>query len=313
MTLYSADLITRVREKIDESNTETVSDAFILRSLNEAQRTLVRTVARQYDQIFIDNTDLTTDGTAFLTIPEDAYDRRVEFIEMNDGTAWKRLQKVKPGRITPFRLNTNNKWPVAYTTKQNKIQLLPTPTSGLTVKVWYTKRPGELVSSYGRIVDYDTGAGTITLDSLSSSVSTDVDNLAAFINVIDGTTGLVKGSYQVASADTDTDIVTIKSSGLDRSTVAGKTISTSLSTDIEKDDYICSIGGTCVLELLADYSDYLIQYAVVGVRRSLREDTSADYAYLKDLERELETIWAGREQENKVTSKNPHWVTYRRR
>ena len=314
MTLFASDLITRVREKSDESNTESVSDSFILRSLNEGQRTLVRVVARQYDEIFIDYTDLTTDGTAFLTIPEAAYDRRVEFIEVNDGNYWNRLQKVKPGRVTSYRTSTQAQRPGAYSTKQNKIQLLPTPASGLTMRVWYTKRPGSLVKSYGRVVDYSTANGTITLDNLSSDVSTDVDSLAAFINVIDGTTGLVKGSYQVASAASN--VVTIKSSGLDRSTVAGLTISTSLTTDIEKDDYICSISGTCVLELLADYSDYLIQYAVVDVRRSLREDTSSDYAHLKDLERELETIWAGREQQNRVAAKNPHWVStrsYRRR
>ncbi|MDB4725790.1 hypothetical protein OAF54_00045 [bacterium] len=316
MPLYAADLITRVREKADENNTESVSDASILRSLNEAQRTLVRIAARQFDQIFIDYTDLTTDGTEELTIPEAAFDRRIEFLELSiNSGSWRRLRKEKPGRITSYRSTTQASYPISYTTKRDKILLMPSPIGGHTVRVWYTKRAQDLVKSSGRVVDFSVANGTLTLDSLSSDVTTDVDSLGAFINVIDSTTGLIKGSYQVNSAASD--VITIKSTGLDRTTVLGNTIGTELASTIEKDDYVCAISGTCVSELLADYSDYVIQYAVVDVRRSLREDTTPDYAHLKDLERELETIWAGRETDNKVTAKNPHWMrkrtSYRRR
>ncbi len=308
MALTSTDLVVRVREKCDETNTSTVSDSAILRSLNEAQRSLIRIAARQYEQIFIDHTTLTTDGTAYLTIPEDAFDRRLEFVEVEiaSGT-WRKLVMEKPSRVGTYSTTSSVATPVAYSTKQNKIILLPTPASGKSIRVWYTKRSQPLVASYGRIIDFDTT--TLTLDSLSSSVSTDVDSLAAFINIVDGTTGLLKGSYQVSSAASD--VVTIKTSALDRSTVAGLTIATALPSDLEIDDHICAISGTCVLQLLADYSDYVIQYAVVDVRRGLREDTTADYAYLKDLEKELETIWSGRETGGRITASNPYWVRNR--
>jgi hypothetical protein len=306
MALFATDLLNRVREKTDESNTESVSDPFILRSLNEAQRSLVRIAARQYEQIFIEHTTLVTDGSNLLVIPEDAFDRRIEFVEVEVASGiWRKLDKEQSKRVGQYSSSVTSALAVAYSTKQNKIILLPTPASGKNVRVWYTRRPKQLVASYGRIIDIDTGAGTITLESLSSSVSTDVDSLAAFINVVDATTGLVKGSYQVASAASN--VVTIKAASLDRAAVAGQTISTTLASTIEVDDYICAINGTCVMELLADYSDYIIQYAVVDIRRALREDTTPDYAHLKDLEKELETIWSGRELGGRVTNRNPHW------
>ena len=313
--LTTADLLTRVREKTDESNEESVSDATILRAVNEAQRNLVRISARSYDQMYMSHTDLTTDGTDALTIPEDAFDRRLEFLEvsLSDGV-WRKLVKEKPSKVHNYRRNTTVSYPSAYTTKRENIMLLPKPKSGLTIRVWYTKRPGDMVTKQGRIIDFDST--TLTLDTLGSGITSDVDSLGAFFSIIDGSTGLTKGSYQASSVNTTTNIITLKTSSLDRTTVAGRTISTTMDTTVEKDDYVCGIAGTCVLELLSDYSDYLVAYAVVEVRRSLREDTSADYAHMKSLEQELETMWSGRDLDARVTNRNGHWsgrTRYRRR
>ena len=304
--LNVSDLIVRVREKTDEENTTTVADSTIIRSLNEAQRNLVRIAARQYDQIFITNTTLTSDSDGFATIPEDAFDRRLEFLEIEVGQGiTRKLLREKPGRVPDYRTSTSFQYPYAYTTTQNKIQLLPAPSGPITITAWYTKRPGSLGTSQGRILSI--GSSTLVVDAVGSSIGTGVDDLSAFVTVVDSTTGLPKGSYQLASVDSTTNTLTIKESSLDRTAVAGNTLSTTLDSTIEQDDYVCVVGTTAVLELLSDYSDYIIQSAVVDIRRGLREETNPDYSYLKDLERELETLWSGRDLDARVTRRNPHW------
>ena len=146
------------------------------------------------------------------------------------------------------------------------------------------------------------------VDDLGSALTTDTsDGFNAYVNIIDYNTGDVKGSMQISFINPSTKSVTFKSSGLSRSSVLGRTIATTLPTDIAVDDYLCIVTGTCVPEIPGAYSDYLTQYAVVEIRRRLGEDTTQEYAALKDLELELEKMWVGRESSHRVRKSSSHW------
>lgn len=304
--LTTTELITSVRDNTDEDEIADISDARILRALNRGARNLYNIVAKKFDQVYMESTPATTDGTNELDIPDDAYGRRIEFLELEISTGNRvRLKRVEPNKLHNYQTGaSNNQYPSVYTTRGQKIYLGPTPISGLTIYIYYAKRPGTLVKPLGRIVD-KTSSTVVEIDASNSSLSTDVDSLAAFVNVIDPETGQIKSSMQLSNVNSTT--LTFKSASLDRSTVYGNTISTSLASTVGIDDYICAIEGTCIMEFLADFSDYVTQYATVEIKRSLGLDTSADFAALKDYEGQVESMWVGREQDTQVAPRNPHW------
>lgn len=303
------DLVNETRNQLDENNTESVSDVKIIRALNRAARNCYQIVAKQFDQLFMAEESFTTDGTNELIIPADAFGRRIEYITYVLNNRDVRINKVNPAKMSQYS-TVGTQYPSAYTTRGNKIILGPTPLGGVVGTIHYMKKPATLVASEGRILS--TTTTTITLDTVGSNLTVDVDDLSAFINVIDRDTGLSKGALQIQSIDTATSTLTFKTASLDRTEVYGTTILDVLPTGSDTDDYVCGIGGTCVLELISDYSDYLTQFAVVEIKRSLRLPTEADFSALKGLEKQVETIWAGRENDSTVTAKNPHWHRNRR-
>ena len=126
-------------------------------------------------------------------------------------------------------------------------------------------------------------------------------------NIVDANTGEVKVTLQVSAIDEDTGQITFKSAGLTRSTVLTKTVETEIPDTVAADDYVCLVTGTAVPELPAAYVDYLIQYAVVEIRRRLGENTQEEFAQLKELELEIQKMWVGREASNRVRKASHQW------
>jgi hypothetical protein len=148
---------------------------------------------------------------------------------------------------------------------------------------------------------------TATLDALGSSLTTSISALGAFVNWVDGTTGEVKATLQVSAIDTDTKTLTFKSTGLARTTVFGHTVATALPDDADYDDYLCLASGTCVPARVLDYTDYLIQFTVVELKRKQGEDVTAEVAALKDLESDVMSMWAGRAATKRVRRVSGLW------
>jgi hypothetical protein len=135
------------------------------------------------------------------------------------------------------------------------------------------------------------------------------DNLIRnFINFIDCRTGRVKGSAQIQSINTTTKVVNIKTSSLTRTSVLGKTIDTALPDDLAEDDYICVVHGTCVPEFMDAHVDYLVQRAIVRIKRNLGEPTNEDYSDMKDQEQDLKQTWVGRESTLQVKRRNRNFT-----
>ena len=310
MAILSDDMVTQVRSQTDESNTDDVTDAQVLRALNRAQRHASNMLARRFEDMMWESTTVsTTGGTRAYEIPSGAYGSRIEKIEVaTSANVRYKLQKLSNHKTTNFITSSQTDIPTHYSMKRNQFEVYPTPKGNLTLHVHYFKRPEDLVKQQGRITSINTSSNYIIVDSVGSSVSTSTTGFGAYVNVIDYVTGSVKRTLQVSAIDSDTGQITLKSSGLTRSTVLGYTVEDSIGSDVAVDDYICLVTGTCVPEVDDAYTDYIIQHAVVAVRRRLGEPTTEDFAELKDLEEELMKSWASREQSHRVRKASKSWT-----
>lgn len=311
MSLNVTELIAEVRNQIDESNPEDISDADILAALNRGQRKATNIITRKYDSLFMmsDSSTTTTAGVQEYDIPSKAFGRRIEKIEIVENNISWEVKRIHIHDSTPYETNSQVTRPYYYALIKNKFKLFPKPNGGKTIRIWYSAKPEDLVTPQGRIVSYsDSTTDTVTVDTLGSDITTDTtDGFNAWVNVVDYVTGDIKGTLQIGAINTSTKTVTFKASGLTRATVLGKTIDTTLPTDITEDDYICVIKGTCVPEIPGAYTDYVMQYAVVDIKRRLGEDASADVANLKELEDEVVGMWRGRESSHRVRKSSGQW------
>lgn len=310
MSILVDEMILQVRSQTDETNTDDVTDAQIIRALNRGQRHAANILARRFEDMMWDSTTVTTTaGTREYDIPIAAFASRVEKVEVETTTDIRyRLQRLDNHKTTSFITTSQTDVPTHYSTKRNKFVIYPTPKGGLTVHVHYNKRPEDYVSQQGRITSIDTSNNYVLVDSIGSDLSTSTTGFSTYVNVVDYVTGNVKRTLQISALDSSTGQVTFKSSGLTRSSVLGKTVETSIGSDVAVDDYLCLVTGTCVPEVDEAYTDYIIQHAIVAIRRRLGEPSNEDFAELKELEQELMKAWASREQSNRVRKGSGAWT-----
>lgn len=305
------ELVDLVRDDVDEDNIVDLTPADILQKLNRAQRKGVIKIIKNYDSLFLTSRTVTTvSGQSDYAWATDTYAGKIKKLELSltSGRAAE-IRRLHYRQSTPFISSQTTTRPGRYELVGKKWRLYGTPTAGLTIREWYVRTPENLVLKQGRVVLFGTDASTsqpyIIVDALGSSLTTATAALNCYVNVIDYTTGFVKGTLQIASLDTTNSRVLFKLSGLSRTTVLGKTVTLALPTDIAVDDYICTVHGTCVSEIPEAYHDYLTQHAVVAIKRSKGEPTKEDYAALKEEEDDIEQIYQGTETRLRVAKRNP--------
>lgn len=304
----TSDLITQVRDITDEDNITDVSDAMIIRMLNRAQQELVRILTRHYknhfmrEQIF-SGSDLTTDANGqarVLPMPDQAFGFAVNAVDVKIGTSWFPVQQVPFSYTLSLDIASGSSFPLSYAIQGNDIYLYPLSGSNIQIRVRYQFRAPKLVKSQGRITSFDSGANTINLDSLGSSISASVDDLTAFVNVVDHLTGEIKATLQVSNIVTATNQLAIKTGSLDRDEVFGYTVSSSLPTNIAKDDYICLADGTCVPYLSHDMTNFLVDIAGFYVKRKLGTVDQADYVDRDAILKAISSMQFGRQTTKKI-------------
>ena len=310
MSLIVNDIIDMTRFQLDESSTIAVSDAEITRVLNRGQRKAANIFARKNDSLFWTSADTTTtSGQRNYTLPDEAYGERIEMVEVFVGSIPRKLRAISRTQASQYIGTSTTARPYMYTRQDNEIHVFPTPSGGLTLRIHYNRRTEPLVKSQGRITTINTDSQFILVDELGADISTTVSNVdsGGYVNFIDYNTGAVLGSAQVSAIDTTLKKISFKTASLTDTSRLGKTISTSMPTALAKDDYICLLTGTCAPEIPDAYQDYLIQYAVVEIKRAFNENTDADYAQLREMEKELERSWVGRENTLRKNINNGVW------
>ena len=297
------DLIQQVRDVTDEDNTTDVQDVFIIRMLNRAQQSIVHELTKKYSSHFFvesyyTSSDFINDAQGrlrVLQLPKQNFSYRIHNVDAKIGNVWYPVPQSPAIETIGLDFNNQSSLPVAYRIQGDDLYIYPDIQSVSSFRLRYAFRAPKLVATQGRITGFSTSNNTITLNSLGSGLTTSVDTLGAFINVIDGQTGRIKATLQVGGINTTTKVLTIKTSSLSRTTVFGYTVASSLPSDIALDDYVCLGSGTCVPFLTMDLTNYHVELASFYTKRSLGTVESADFSERENIMKELSSFWSGRE------------------
>lgn len=305
------ELIARVRDITDEDNTTDVSDEVVLRMLNRSQQELIRLLTRRYDNHFMremifQNSDLIADTNSqirVLEVPDQAFGFAVNSIDTKIGDSWFPVSQVPFSYTLGLDNTVSSGYPLSYAILSNKIYLFPIPGSLTQIRVRYQFRAPKLVKSQGRITNFDTVTNTITLDDVGDSVSVSVDDLSAFVNVIDHLTGEIKATLQVSGMPAGANTLNIKSTDLSRSEVFGYSVSSELPANISLDDYVSLADGTCVPYLSHDLTNFLVDFAGFDIKRKLGILDQGDFQSKDEIKKAIGAMHFGRQNTKKVQRK----------
>lgn len=299
------DLADTVRSRIDELNRDTIDDVRdILPALNRALEYAVDIYARQYPDPYLASTTIALEaGEDEYQLPEDAYEDRVVKVDLlYNSYFYSDIQRISYRNLADYETNNVNTEPYYYAMVGRTIKLVPVPSSGYSMRVWYVKNPNQLVLPQGRITVVNTANNYVVVDSVGSDISTESDQLSNFVNIINARTGEVRGTFQVLSTD-DTRI-TIRTTP-NRTEVLGHEVLDSLvDVGVKEDDYVCLATGTCVPYLSSPTSNFLIQYSIAELSRQLGINSVEEEQVLDKFEKQVKTTWAGREPTMRVNKRS---------
>ncbi len=318
------DLISEVRSMLDEDNRESVTDAEdILPALNRAQNYAANILSRHYESPLLVKKDVTTVNSQMeYDIPEDAFEQRIEKLEVRINNIFYEMRRIDYRDISLFENKSSTSIPYYYVIIGTRYRIIPASNSIYPLRIWYLKDPLPLVASQGRINVVNTSSNYVIVDNVGSDVTTEADQLNSYLSIIDAQTGNRKATFQVKNVNGNR--INFKTSPA-RSTVLNIPIDTDMSSlylndnsteprrnegptiTIEPDDYVCVIKGSCVPFFKKPFSNFLVQYAIAEIRRKLGGPAELEQRVLKDLEDQVERSWVGREQTLRVKKVNDAW------
>lgn len=316
------DLIDEVRSMLDEDNRVSISDnGDILPALNRAQNYAANILSRHYESPMLTwKTIQPVAGQEEYFIPEDAFEQRIEKIEVQVNNVFYPVKRIDYRDISLYENPTGSgsSIPYYYAVVANRFRLLPNSNSSYNMRVWYLKDPLPLVKSQGRINIVNAANNYVIVDSVGSDLSTEADQLNSYANIIDAQTGRRKATFQVQNITAGR--IVFKSVPA-RTTVLNTPIDTDMqnlvinsdtdnqgpSVSIEPDDYVCVIKGSAVPFFKKPFSNFLVQYAIAELQRKLGGAADLEVRVLKDLEDQVERSWVGRESTMRVEKANNTW------
>jgi hypothetical protein len=314
-----SDLIAELRSQTDESNEIALEDGRdILPALNRAQQYAWNVLSRKYPDPIVTYTTITfVSGQQEYDLPEDTFEDRVEKIELLYSTAsgyYTECRRVAYSQLTEYETNSTDPQPWYYAIVGRKIRFVPAPTSG-TARVWYVRDPQKLVKDQGRITLVNTGSNYIRVDAAGDDLTTNVDELNSYVNLVNGQTGEIKATLQIQNID-DTKI-SFKTTPT-RSTVFNRTVTGGLAAlpvdvTIEQDDYICTVHGTCVAYFGDATTNFILSMAGFEMQKKLGTASGLEKDLVDKFEKQLERQWTHRENTTRVLKRNSLWqIPYRR-
>jgi hypothetical protein len=316
---YTVDnLVNEVRQQLDEMNRDSVStEADILPTLNRASDFASDILTRKYPEPLLKYLTLDLEaGVSEYDIPEDTFEDRILKLEtvvpISSGRGnYIEIQRISYRDITNYESAAISSFPLYYCIIGRKIRIVPQPSGAYDARMWVIRNPEKLVLPQGRVTLISSAQNYIVVDEASGDLTTQSDQLASYVNVVDGQTGEIKGSLQIQSIVDNK--ITFRSVPA-RDTVLNREIGTSLEDlQIQQDDYICAIDGICVPYFGRPTSNFLIQYAVAEITRKLGGAADTEENILKKFEQQVERTWAGRQQDLRVKKKSNVWGTNTRR
>jgi len=320
------ELVSQVRSQIDEENQDTIDTTEdILPALNRGQNFAIDILSRHYEDPLLRNATLPlVAGQSEYDMPEDMYSDRLEKVEIYEGGDYVECTRISYRDATRYESTASSSSPRYYCVVGRKIRFITTPTGVNPARIWYIQAPEQLVLPQGRITTINTGSNYVVVDSVGDDLSTEVDALESYVNLVDGQTGRIKCSMQIRNIVGNR--ITFKSTPA-RTTVAGRTIETDLvdipdiyltspetgTVTIEEDDYICSISGSSIMYFRDPVSNFIIQFATSAMKRKVGDAAEMEESILAKFEKQVEHTWAGREQQLRIKKRSHIWNRSRRR
>ena len=315
-SITTRQMILSIRSLIDETNEAEIDDNLdLLPSLNRGLDDAVDILARKYPDALIQSVDvpLSAGTNGLFNLPEDAYQERLEKVEAQQNGYYSEIDRIDYRDITPYDVPSSASTPYYYAIIGSKFKLVPPPAGIQGLRVWYVPEVGPLVPEYGRITvsgidnSLPTPRGYIRVTDVEDAdqVSEDETSLKSYVNLIDHRTGRIKATLQVSSV---TNSKVIFKSTPTRSIVQGRTVTGQLPADVELDDYICPVDGTCIPPMRSPLSNFLITYASAEIKAlKLDGDPNVVLAQLKKFEERIEKTWVRREQSLRVGKASRIW------
>lgn len=310
------DLISDVRSLLDEENQAAVEDERdILPALNRAQDVAANILARHYEQPLLTYKVVQLEANQQeYDIPDDAFEQRLEKVELKNGIVYYPLEAISYRDITLFETTSKLNIPYFYCIVGNKYRIIPGPTNINQLRIWYLYDPLPLVTQQGRITLVNADENYVIVDGVGEDLTTEADQLNSYVNIIDGQSGTRKGSFQIKSI-IDNKIV-FKTSPM-RSEVYNIPIDSEMSElvnneniaiTVNPDDYLCVVKGSCIPVFKKPFSNFLVSYAVAELSAiKLGGEAGVVMSVKQDLEKIVEHSWVGRESTLVVKKKNPQW------
>lgn len=299
-------LIQQVRSLLDENNAEQVNDVHdILPALNRAQDHASSILARRYESPMLATKEVILEsGQADYPIPEDAFEQRLEKVELKINKLYHELVRVDYRNLTHIESGYTTAIPQYYCIIGTQYRILPTPTGTYPLRIWYLQDPPPLATAQGRITQINITNNYVVVDTVGEDLEVIQDSLNSLVNIVDGQTGQIKVTLQIQSITGQR--ITFKSvpaiEYLDHLVVQNEIPDT-----VQKGDYIVVAPGSCISFFKKPFSNFLVQYAVADLQRKLGGNSELEQRLLDELKRDVERSWAGREQYLTVKNKQSKW------
>jgi len=306
--LLIENIMNEIRRMLSEQNVDgNVSDSLLLDALNRAQEEAAMILARNYPEPLLTKVNVTTTASEpEYDIPEDAFEERVQFVELIlSGSSPRQLEARETMDNSLFESSSGTAtYPEAWCHVgfDRKIRVLPQPMAGLTLRLWYCKELPQLVVSQGMITAVDETDTILTLDEVGDDITTSLDEDGSHLSVIDGQTGAVKGIFEVSDIERlATGEVEFKTSTPQRPTIDNVTVSTSfVGLNIAVGDYVCVAPCTCICQIRHPFVNHMKQYAFAFLQYMNGGDIQVPQAALARMIKDVEKMGKGRPSKLKV-------------
>lgn len=304
------DLIQAVRSLLDEDNTAALDDARdIVPALQRGLTKAYSVLARKYPEPLLAYTTVVPEqGEAEYNIPEDAFEDRVEKLEAVSNNIYFPVKRVDFRDLTYYETSGTTNAPMVWASIGRTYRVAPKPTGTYQFRVWYLKEPPNLGVEQGRITLINTTSNYVTVDLPGESLTSAIDANNAYVSIVDQNTGVIKSSHQIQSILGNRISFKVTPNPT-KPKVNGETISGGIHSTVEVDDYVCLVGQTCISPLRNPLANYIVQFAVSELIRKLGGEADMEQRVLKEMERDVERQWAGRENTSKVKSSSKHWAS----
>lgn len=310
--LYTVqNVVDEIRSQTDELNTDSVNSLRdILPAANRAQDYAFDIYARRYPEPILKYATLLLNAGQEYDIPEEVFEDRIMKIEIRSTSAssqnqFRDVERVSYQDISDLESEYSTAIPSFYVLFGRKIRFLPAPSGTYNARLWYLRAPEKLVLPQGRIQIINSTSNYVIVDSPGTAITTESDQLASYVNVVDGQSGEIKGSLQIASiSDNKVLFKTVPT----RASVLNRAISGSLvSIPLQQDDYICAIDGSCVPYYGRPTTNFIIQFVVNEITRKLGGNAQEEAKVLELFEKQVEKSFVGRPQAMRMRKTNSHW------